>query len=809
MERTHFSHFNLKRGEIMSNGGGIYTQENRLLAINTPLGEDVLLLARFQGSEGLSHLFRFELELFSEYHNISFEKIIGENVTVSLFLADGSRRYFNGFIARFSHEHGMDEQASSLQFSRYRATMVPWFWFLSRTADSRIFQKLSVPDIVKKIFADHGFADYSVRLSGTYEARDYTVQYRETDFNFISRLLEEEGICYFFEHEDKKHTLVLADSPVEHKPCPGQETARCRLSGGSPLEEDMVVSLKVAKEIRAGKYSINDFNYEIPNADLKVSVDAKHVLGPGEREIYDYPGQYAKRQEGDHLATIRMEEEEAQITTLSGAGNCRAFSSGCRFRLQDYFRADMNDKDYVLTAVTHEAKQEGTYIGGGQAGTEAQIAYTNEFQCIPHEVPFRPVRGTRRPVVEGVQTAIVVGPSGEEIYTDNLGRVKVQFHWDREGQRNENSSCWLRVSQSMAGNSWGAVFLPRVGHEVIVEFIEGDPDRPIITGQVYHGTNLPPYKLPDEKTKSTFKSNTSQGGGAFNEIRFEDKKGEEQLFIHAAKNQDIRIVQDCFEWVGQNRHLIVKTDHFVKVENNRNVEVGADHKEQIGKDLHVKVAGKEARAVGGSLSLTVDGDVAEVFKAGHSEDTAGSYYLNAMGVVIEAMQGITLKCGGSSVVIDQAGVTVSGLKVTLDGTMTMINSGPGSSPASGSAGSAITPVAPDPAQEADVADPGAMAKIKEEQVAKQTGKYGAQPARPYKPPQSQAEKELKKSWVEIKLEDQAGLPVPGERYQIKLPDGSLVDGTLDGNGFARVNGIDPGACEVTFPNLDREAWEPK
>jgi type VI secretion system secreted protein VgrG len=661
----------------MSNGAAIYTQENRLLAINTPLGKDVLLLTRFQGSEKLSHLFRFELELLSEYHNISFEKIIGENVTASIFLADGSRRYFNGLIARFSHEHGMDDQASSRQFSKYHATMVPWFWLLTRTSDSRIFQKLSVPDIIKKIFADHGFADYSMRLSDTYEARDYTVQYRETDFNFVSRLLEEEGIYYFFEHEEKKHTLVLADSPVEHKPCPGQETARCRLSSGGPMEEDMVASLKVAKEIRAGKYSINDFNYEIPNADLKVSVDSKHVLGPGEREIYDYPGQYAKHKEGDNLATIRMEEEEARITTLSGTGNCRAFTSGCRFRLQDYFRTDMNEKDYVLTSVAHDAKQEGTFTGGGAAGAEAEIAYSNQFQCIPHEVPFRPVRSARRPVVEGVQTAIVVGPSGEEIYTDNLGRVKVQFHWDREGQRNENSSCWLRVSQSMAGNGWGAMFLPRVGHEVIVEFIEGDPDRPIITGQVYHGTNLPPYKLPDEKTKSTFKSNTSPDGGAFNEIRFEDKKGEEQLFIHGEKNFDLRVKNDRFETTGRNRHLHVTQDKFEHVDNNRNETVDADHKEQIGKDRHLDVKGKEAKQVGGSLSLTVKGDVIEVFNADHSEQSAGDYYLKGQNVVIEAMQNITLSVGSSYIAIEKGSIEIktSG-QVKIDGSaMTEIKGG--------------------------------------------------------------------------------------------------------------------------------------
>lgn len=669
----------------MSNGGAIYTQENRLLAINTPLGEDVLLLSRFQGSDALSHLFRFELQLLSEYHNISFEKIIGENVTVSIFLADGSRRYFNGLIARFSHEHGMDDQASSLQFSKYHATMVPWFWLLTRTADSRIFQKLSVPDIVKKIFDDHGFADYSMRLSGTYEARDYTVQYRETDFNFVSRLLEEEGIYYFFEHEEKKHTLVLADSPMEHKPCHGQETARCRLSSGGPMEEDMVASLKVAKEIRAGKYSINDFNYEIPNADLKVSVDSKHVLGPGEREIYDYPGQYAKRKEGDHLATIRIEEEEARITTLSGAGNCRAFNSGCRFRLQDYFRTDMNDKDYVLTSVTHDAKQEGTFTGGGAAGGEAEIAYSNQFQCIPHEVPFRPVRSTRRPVVEGVQTAIVVGPSGEEIYTDNLGRVKVQFHWDREGQRNENSSCWLRVGQSMAGNSWGAMFLPRVGHEVIVEFIEGDPDRPIITGQVYHGTNLPPYKLPDEKTKSTFKSNTSPDGGGFNEIRFEDKKGEEQVFIHAEYNQDIRTKNDLFEWVGNDSHLIVVLDQLEKTQGDKHLTVKGDHNEKVD----------------GTVSLEAGMDMQEKVGGKHALDAGQEIHLKAgMKVILEAGTQISLKVGGNFIDIGSSGVTIQG-------TMVKINSGGAAGSGSGS-----SPEAPQEPREADTAEPGETVELK-------------------------------------------------------------------------------------------------
>ncbi|MBI5656716.1 MAG: type VI secretion system tip protein VgrG, partial [Geobacter sp.] len=291
-------------------------------------------------------------------------------------------------------------------------------------------------------------------------------------------------------------------------------------------DEDSISALEVTQEIRAGKYTLNDFNFETPAANLMVEVPAKQTVGPGEREVYDYPGRYDKRAEGDGVAKVRMQEEEAAITVINGSGNCRAFTSGCRFTLQGYSRDDMNEKDYVITSIRHDAKQE--YASGE---TETELAYVNNFTCIPFDVPYRPLRKTPKPVVRGSQTAIVVGPSGEEIYTDKYGRIKVQFHWDREGKNDENSSCWIRVAQVWAGTGWGAMFIPRIGHEVIVDFLEGDPDKPIITGRVYHGTNNPPYKLPDEKTKSTIKTNSSPGGGGFNEIRFEDKKHEEQIFI--------------------------------------------------------------------------------------------------------------------------------------------------------------------------------------------------------------------------------------------------------------------------------------
>jgi type VI secretion system secreted protein VgrG len=280
------------------------------------------------------------------------------------------------------------------------------------------------------------------------------------------------------------------------------------------------------------------------------------------------------------------------------------------------------------------------------------------FNAMDAGQPFRPSRITPMPTIAGPQVAVVVGPSGEEIHTDEYGRVKVQFPWDRQGMKDDNSSCWIRVSQNWAGKNWGAMIIPRITQEVIVEFLEGDPDRPIITGRVYNADNMPPYDLPDNKTMSTMKSNSSKEGQGFNEIRFEDKKGEEQIFVHAEKNQDVRVKNDSFEWIGNNRHLVVKKDQIEHVENNRNEKVDADHKEEIGKDRNLKVKGKEAKAVDGSLSLTVGDDVIEVFKKNHSEETTKDYYLKADNIVIEGMTNVTVKVGDSFIAIESGGIKI-------------------------------------------------------------------------------------------------------------------------------------------------------
>ncbi|MBI4002129.1 MAG: type VI secretion system tip protein VgrG [Nitrospira defluvii] len=572
-----------------------HTQENRLIGIETPLGKDILLLRGFSGQEGISRLSNFDLDLLSHDPDIKFEEIIGKRVTLRVTLGSDKKRYFNGFISRFM------QTGSDRGLANYRATMVPWLWFLTRTSDCRIFQKKTIPDIIEQIFKDLGFTDYKLQLQGSFQPRDYCVQYRETDFNFVSRLMEQYGLLYFFEHEKGKHTLVIANDPSAHQPCPEQKEAKWEAQGSGALAEDVITSFQWEQILRPGKYAVTDYNFETPStsldAEMKTTIE---VGGNGKFEIYDYPGEYTKKNEGDTIAKLRMEEEETQYFVVSGTSSCRAFTSGYRFDLKDYVRKDMN-RSYLLTSLHHAATVGGTYTTTTVGKDES--TYTNSFTCVPHKVPFRPPQATPKPIIQGVQTAVVVGKAGEEIWTDNYGRVKVQFHWDREGKYDENSSCWTRVSQNWAGKQWGAMFLPRIGQEVIVEFLEGDPDRPIITGRVYNAEQMPPYPLPGEQTKSTIKSNSSKGGGGSNELRFEDKKGGEEIYLHGQKDWNIVIENDKSQSVGHDESL--------NVGNNRTKTVGVDQSETIGSNKTIKVGSNHTEAIGANKSMTVGGNHTE------------------------------------------------------------------------------------------------------------------------------------------------------------------------------------------------------
>jgi type VI secretion system secreted protein VgrG len=688
-------------------GDASYSQLHRLLALDTPLGKDVLLLQSLTGHEGISCLFSYELNLLAyEHSSISFKDIVGQKVTITIQLPDGSPRYINGYVSRFRQGDTDDRM-----FTHYRAEVVPWLWFLTRQADCRIFQNLTPPDIISQVFNLFGVKDFRTSLKATYPELDYCVQYRETSFNFVSRLMEEYGIFYYFDHTVQgKHTMVLADQSSALPVCSSSPVSYDTVVGG--LDDPEAASdWHVEQELRTGKYTVTDYNFTTPSTSLLannptvVSLSASQGL-----ELFDYPGLYSTKDQGDTVAKLRMQEEEASHMVVSGSSNCRGLASGYMFQLKNHYRADQND-NYVITEVRHSASVGQTYTAAGTA----YETYSNHFTCIPSSVAYHPPRVTPKPFVQGPQTALVVGKVGEEIWVDKYGRVIVQFYWDRLGQKNENSSCWIRVSQPWAGGNWGSIWIPRIGQEVIVSFEEGDPDRPLITGRVYNAGQMPPYTLPDYQTRSTFMSRSSKGGGAanYNELRFEDKMGDEQIFINAEKDMDLRVEKDSREFIGANRHLIVTTNqqeqiqadkhlhvqgnHFEKIDGNMSLNVGGNQMESVTGNLSLSVTGNQSESVTGNVSLAVTGKKDETSMA-YALKTDTTVHLNAGAVaVIEAAAGLTLKVGGSTIDMNPAGVFITG-------TMVFINSGAAS--VSAPDASPQSPDSPTAPKDPDTADDG-------------------------------------------------------------------------------------------------------
>jgi type VI secretion system secreted protein VgrG len=574
------------------------TQAARQIAIDTPLGEDALLLRSFHGQEAISKLFTFELDLVSEEPSIKYADIVGQAVTLRITLADGSLRYWNGFVNRFV-QAGRDSNVAV-----YQATIVPWLWFLDQTTDCRIFQNKNAPDIIKQIFQEYGFHDFSLSLYGDFVKRDYCVQYRESDFNFVSRLMEEEGIFYFFQHANGKHTLVLGNDPAAHKPCPNQATVRYEGTSGGWQDDDVILQWLQEQEFRPGVFTATDYNFETPSANLLSSVNGK-----GKWEIYDFPGEYTKRADGDKLVKVRLQEQQLPQCVAHGTSDCRAFEVGYKFKLTDHYRDDLN-QEYVLTALRLSAHHNLGYASGSE---DTNPVYENSFECVPAATPIRPARRTPVPVVQGCQTAVVVGPSGEEIFTDKYGRVKVQFHWDREGKKNENSSCWVRVSYPWAGKAWGGIHIPRIGQEVVVDFIEGDPDRPIITGRVYNAGEMPPWDLPGKMMVSGYKSNSTKGGGGYNELSFDDTKGTELIQVHGQYDMDTKIEHDERRHVLNNRTKNVDSDETStighnrteKVGNNEQITIGVNRTEMVGSNEKITIGSNRIENVGANESITV------------------------------------------------------------------------------------------------------------------------------------------------------------------------------------------------------------
>ena len=629
-----------------------FTQANRPLTITTPLGADVFGVSALSGAEAISRPFEFRVDVFAAADaTVEFDRLLGQGVTVSVALPGGEKRHFNGIVRSVSK--GATERTTGVARTAYRLTVVPKLWLLTRVARSRIFQQKTVKQILETVLTG---ITTQFSLQGTYEPRDYCAQYRETDFDFASRLMEEEGIFYFFTHADGQHKMVIGDVPIAHPALAAGPSIKFDPGSGGALPDDRIHEWEKSQELTAGKVTLWDHSFELPGRNLEATAQLVESVQVGAAshktlyaanrplELYDFPGGYAKRfdgvspgggdapanvnkifQDNARTAGIRTRQVAVGSLVVSGSSNCRQLVAGHKFTLTDHLDGD---GEYVLTAVEHEARAADTGRSGGGGG----FAYRNRFRCIPTALPFQTPRLTARPRVDGCQTATVVGPSGEEIFTDKYGRVKVQFHWDRDGQRNASSSCWVRVATMWAGNQWGAVHIPRVGQEVVVDFLEGDPDRPIIVGSVYNAQQMPPYALPANRTQSGVKSRSSAQGGPehFNEIRFEDKKGSEHIAVHAEKDLLTTVENDETRTVFHDRTSVIVNDDTRTVggKDKDGNEVGGDDVVTVKKGhrtVTLDEGNLKTQVKKGTLTTLVDeGDETHTVKTGTQTVTVES-----------------------------------------------------------------------------------------------------------------------------------------------------------------------------------------
>ena len=615
------------------------TQQNREVEIITPLGPDILLLRNMTVTEELGRMFTMELELVSTSENLIFEDLLAQNITIRLDLPKDEKRYFNGHISRLS------QSGNQGSFAVYQATVRPWLWFLTRTADCRVFQNKTVPDIVKEVFRDNGYTDFEEKLGSSYRTWEYCVQYRETDFNFISRLLEQEGIYYYFKHKEGKHTLILSDNYSAHEKITGYESIPYYPPDDTTVrDEEFISSWFISKQIQPGFYALNEYDFERPKTDLKVSSVIAREHSASEFEVYDYPGEYIETDDGDNYARARIEELHVHYEQAQGKSDARGIVTGGLFELSEYPREDQN-REYLVVSATHEIQSDDFESSGSGGGS----VYSNNFSVIDAKTPFRASRTTPKPIVQGPQTAVVVGPSGEEIYTDKYSRVKLQFHWDRYGKSDENSSCWVRVSQLWAGKTWGGIHIPRIGQEVIVEFLEGDPDQPIITGRVYNADEMPPYDLPANKTQSGIKSRSSKGGSGanFNEFRMEDKIGEEEVYIHAEKDQNNIVENDETTSVGHDRTEDVGNDETItignnrteKVVNNEDIMIGNNRTEMVGVNETINIGSNRSVTIGSNKMETIAINKAETIGVAKELTIGGAYQVTVGAAMNETIGG--------------------------------------------------------------------------------------------------------------------------------------------------------------------------
>jgi type VI secretion system secreted protein VgrG len=583
--------------------------------------EQQLLLESFKGREALSQAYSFELLLICQDSGVELKSMMGQLVTIEIELAESTPRYIAGYLTRFA------STGSDGGMARYTATLNPWFSMLKNRFDTRIFQGNTVEEVVTQVFAlCPAFSRHEFRLTKPQKRYTYITQYRETDFNFVQRLLEEEGMFYYFEHTAEGHTMIICDDSSMLQPLPEQPQIRFHTASVTETA-DSITKWSGNRQLQAGKMAVQTFDYRQPNNRLPVGMNSLNKQGDVETfEIYDFPGQYTHGtyDEGETLLRLRMEALEIRGKKFEGASNCRAMKPGYTFELVQHYDHDQgsaDDRQFLLMSV--ESEGHNNYLNGHQA------SYYNTFSCVRKKIPFRPQLSTPRPTIAGPQTAIIVGPPGEEIFTDELGRVKVQFHWDRNGKYNDHSSCWVRVAQSGASGGFGSIQIPRVGDEVVVVFLDGNPDRPLIMGSVYNSKNTPPWSLPANKTQSGFLTRSIKGKGSnANSFMFEDKSGAEKVSLHAERDMETEIEANESHKVGGNRKITVEGTHTetIQLKTAINVENGAYELSVKKGEVKITATTSITLQVGAS-SLTMKSD-GTITLSGNVVDIEGKSIIN-------------------------------------------------------------------------------------------------------------------------------------------------------------------------------------
>ena len=655
-------------------------------------GPTDLLVTSFRGTEGVSELFRFEIELASDDDDVDFEAVAGQAGKLIFSEPDGDR-YVHGIVS------GFEAIGFGSRFARYRATLVPGIWPLTLIRRSRIYEEVDVPEIIRRVLEADGIAADRFRITADadHPVREYCVQYRESDWDFLSRLMEDEGFIYFFEQGEEGAILVIDDRRDARPDIEGDSTIAFRDPGMGVAPQGQIWQFTARREVRPTKVQLREYDFRHPsrNPDETLEADVEPAFDRSDLSDYDYPGGLVEDSVGAPLPTFRLEALRTGDLTMSGESNLPRLRPAHRFTLDGHHRDGFNI-EYQVIRVMHDGSQE--QAAQEEAAEEGHTVYHNNIECIPGDAYWRAPRRTPAPRIRGPQTARVVGPDGEEIHTDEHGRIRVEFHWSRHDGYTDDSSCWIRVSQVWAGPGWGALFIPRIGHEVVVQFLEGDPDRPLVTGSVYNGANPPPYSLPGEKTKSTIKSDSSLGGGGFNELRFEDAKGSEEIFLHAEKDWNTVVLNDNSESighdqslsVGHDRHKVIDNDQTEEVKGNKSTIVRKNVTEEVTQNVSITVNQNRTDHVVGNVDTTIDGSETRAITGEQAIQIQGAYSLFTVGgmqtiqsgvnigmnaateialgapqIILQAGSQITLSVGGSQIVITGSSIQITSAQIAI------------------------------------------------------------------------------------------------------------------------------------------------